>query len=426
MTMAAINIAKTPPAIAVLPFYGTAALFFLLLCVLLLLAAPGLTGHYFSPALLAAVHTAALGWGTMIIFGAAYQLLPVICERNLYSGTLAVCSYVLLTAGTILLVWAFRRFQVGTPLIAGGSLVVAASLLYTVNVCCTAAGKDSASVYRLFIIGSALWLCITTIAGLLLAINLTNTFIPRNHLDMLKLHAHAGLAGWFLQLITGVSAKLVPMFLLGKSKRIGLLYVALGCQNLGLVLFLADGYFNPVGGRMLVYGGIIGVGTIAWLVYLADACRHRLRKKTDTLTAHTVFSLVCLLMGFMLLPMVHYTADTRWVSLYGTFLFLGWITGIILGKTFKTLPFIVWNNRYQHQHGKTEVPLPKHLYSERLVTYQFYVYVCAFLMLAIGLCLDQVWIIRIALCFWLLLAVIYLINVFRVLFHKGATHGTIT
>ncbi len=416
--MADPRIGKTPPAIAVLPFYGTAALFFVALCVLLLLAADELTGHYFSPALLAAVHTAALGWGTMVIFGAAYQLLPVICERSLHSTAMAVGSYALLTVGTILLVWAFWTFRVGIPLIAGGSLVVAAALLYAINVCATVAGT-SASIYRLFLVSSALWLCITTIAGLLLAINLTHTFIPRNHLDMLKLHAHAGLAGWFLQLIGGVSARLVPMFLLGKSERTGLLVIALVCQNLGLTLFLADGYFNPIDGGMLVYGGIVGIGTLAWLAYLADAYRHRLRKQTDRLMAHTFFSLACLVVGFLLLPVVHYAADTRWVSLYGTFLFLGWITGIILGKTFKTLPFIVWNIHYRHRHGTAGVPLPKHLYSERLAACQLYVYLAAFSTLAAGLWMDSAWVIRAALWLWLLLAAGYLANVFRVLFHKA-------
>ena len=94
--MANISIGKAPHRIAVLPFYGTGALFFLLLAVMLFIAAGELTGHHFNPHLLAIVHAAALGWGTMIIFGAAYQILPVICERDLYSVPLAVVSYVML------------------------------------------------------------------------------------------------------------------------------------------------------------------------------------------------------------------------------------------------------------------------------------------------------------------------------------------
>src|SRR5690606_16597305 len=236
-------------------------------------------------------------------------------------------------------------------------------------------------------------------------------FIPRNHLDMLKLHAHAGLAGWFLQLITGVSTKLVPMFLLGKSKRGWLLYAALVLQNVGLVLFVVDGYFNPITVKMLVYAGVVALGALAWMLYLVDAYRNRLRRKVELLMKHTAVSFACLVTGFALLPITGYLSDSRWVSLYGTFLFLGWITGIILGKTFKTLPFIVWSMHYKHLTGKTKVPLPKELYSERLIGYQYYLYLFAFVSLVAGVVANYIPVIRLALILWLILAALYAANV---------------
>lgn len=416
--MAAIGIGKTPHPIAVLPFYGTGAVFFAVLAVLLFIAADVLAGPHFHPHLLAVVHAAALGWGTMIIFGAAYQLLPVICERDLYSVALAVASYVALTVGAALLIWSFWVFEVGVMMIVGGALVVSAALLYLINTCMTAAVHLSSSVQRVFMVSAALWLLITVVIGLLLAINLRYPFIPRNHLDMLKLHAHAGLAGWFLQLITGVSTKLVPMFLLGKSKREWLLYAALILQNAGLILFLTDGYFNPTAARVLIYAGIVALGTLAWLIYLTDAYRNRLRRKVELLMKHSGISFACLAAGFVLLPTAYFVADTRWISLYGIFLFLGWITAIILGKTFKTLPFIVWSHHYRHLTGKADVPLPKHLYSERLTVYQFYLYLAAFALLVSGITLNGVFVIRGALVLWLVLAALYVANVAKIIFHK--------
>lgn len=419
--MADIQIGKAPKSLAVLPFYGTAALFFVLLCILMLVSGSELTGHYFNPHILAIVHIAALGWGTMIIFGAAYQLLPVIFERDLYSTALAFASYLLLLAGTGLLAWSFWSFRTDMPLILAGSLVVTSAMLYAINVFGTAAGDFTSSIQRVILMNSAVWLLVTTCAGLLLAINLSHTFIPRNHLDMLKLHAHAGLAGWFLQLIVGVSAKLAPMFLLAKSKKIWLLYVAAILQNIGLVLFLFDGYFHPITAKTLIYALPIAIGIAAWLWYLWDTYRNRLRKKTELLMQHSGISFICLIAGFILLPIAYHQADLKWTSLYATFLFLGWITSIILGKTFKTLPFIVWNNHYQGVHGKTKVPLPKHLYSERLVQWQFYVYIMAFILLVIGITTNATWVIYMALCFWLILSLIYTVNVFKTLFHKNTT-----
>lgn len=418
--MADISIGKAPHPIAVLPFYGTGALFFVVMAVLLFLSAGELTRHHFNPHLLAIVHAAALGWGTMVIFGAAYQLLPVICERDLYSVPLAVTSFLMLTVGTVLLIWSFWIFERGIMMIAGGSCVVAAALLYTINTFGTARRNPRTTVQQAFVVSSALWLLITVTTGLLLAINLRYTFIPRNHLDMLKLHAHAGLAGWFLQLITGVSTKLVPMFLLGKSKRGWLLYAALVLQNVGLVLFVVDGYFNPITVKVLVYAGVVALGALAWMLYLVDAYRNRLRRKVELLMKHTAVSFACLVTGFALLPITGYLSDSRWVSLYGTFLFLGWITGIILGKTFKTLPFIVWSMHYKHLTGKTKVPLPKELYSERLIGYQYYLYLFAFVSLVAGVVANYIPVIRLALILWLILAALYAANVAKTIFHKGS------
>src|SRR5690606_23734426 len=185
------------------------------------------------------------------------------------------------------------------------------------------------------------------------------------------------------------------MFLLGKSKRDGLLYIPLVLHYVRLELFLVHGYFNPVTANTLVYAGIVALGTLAWLACLADAYRHSLRRQAQLRRKHTAISFLCLVAGCALVPVAYFFSDTRWVSLYATFLFLGWITAIILGKTFKTLPFIIWSSHYRHLNGKVKVPLPKQLYSERLTVYQFYLYVAAFVTLVAGMVMDYTPVIRI-------------------------------
>lgn len=417
--MADIFVNKAPKELAVIPFYGTAAVFFLLLSILLFISAGELTGHYFNPPILAIVHTAALGWGTMVIFGAAYQLLPVICERELFSTRLAFLSYVLLTIGTCGMIWCFWTFDMGWAMILSGAAVVCGSYLYAFNLYQTANDSNKSQVHQHFLLLSAFWLCFTTTIGLLLAINLRYTFIPRNHLEILKLHAHAGIAGWFLQLICGVGAKLIPMFLLGKSKRTWLLYAALILQNVGLILFLADGYFNPVTMRMSMYGLLVALGTICWLLYIIDAYRHRARKKIDFLMKHAGISAICLSLAFMSIPVILVYQQTKWAALYGTFIFLGWITGIILGKTFKTLPFIVWNKRYKNLNGKAKIPMPKQLYQEKLIPYQYYLYLGTLCLTSVGIALEQSFLLQIASIAWIIVSLLYGYNVFRVIFHKN-------
>jgi len=417
--MADINIGKAPPNLAVLPFYATGALAFVIWSFLLLISAESLTGHYFHPHLLTIVHTAVLGWGTMIIFGAAYQLLPVICERDLYSSGMAIASWYCLTPGVVLLAGSFWNFTTGWMMISGGLLVVLSTILYGINVIATSRICSHYSIQRLFLLTSACWLLFTVVVGLLLAIHLSHPFISKNHLDLLKLHAHAGIVGWFLLLIIGVSTKLVPMFLLGKSSKNKLLLLSFLLLNLGLIAFLADGFF--FGGHSLrfgLYALLILIGVLCWLIFLGAAYKNRVRKKTDYLMKHTFVAFLMLLLAFAALPLLLFQQDLRWVMLYGTILFMGWISSIIFGMTFKTLPFIVWNNHYKLLSGKVKVPLPKQLYQESLIPFQFYFSLLALSLIIIGIIIQFVILIRIALVIWCIVGWIFLYNVVKVLLHK--------
>lgn len=416
--MSEVNVSKAPPLWVVVPFYATGALFFLVLAVLMLLSANDLTGHYFSPHLLAIVHTAVLGWGTMVIFGAAYELLPVLCENNLYSNRLAGCSYVLLLIGLALLIPAFWSFSAGTGMIAGGSFVLAATLCYVLNVLFTSTVDDTHGLHQKFLVTSALWLLVTVTLGLCLAINLRYPFMTRNHLDIMKLHAHAGIGGWFLQLITGVSIKLVPMFLVAKNTKTTWLKAAWILQNAGLALFLLDGHLTGSADRDLLYAGITGLGIAAWLWYINDARRNRLRKRIDIPMKLTLSSFIFIIAAILLIPVAQSSVQPKWVLMYGTLLFLGWLTSLILGQTFKTLPFIVWNEI--SRRGRV-VSLPRDLYSETLLRCQQYLYYAAVASLLAGMLLASTTIISIALVLWVLLALIYVANVFKILFHLTNT-----
>lgn len=425
--MADISIGKAPPHYIVLPFYGTGALFYFLFSILLLMTTSDWNGHYFTPHLLGVVHSAALGWGTMIIFGSAYQLLPVICEQDLFSPRLALASYGCLTAGVGLLVPAFWWFRPGWMMLTGGSLVVCATLLYGINAFGTMGVCKRYSIQRLFILSSAVWLLLTTLAGLLLAINLGHSFIFRNHLDLLKLHAHAGLAGWFLQLITGVGTKLVPMFLLGRSTKNRWLYISFGAQNAGLLLFIINGLADGPGLNVLLSGALVATGVVTWMIWLADVFRNRARKALDWPMKHVALSFGCLLAAFVLVPVMYLSRHPKWVLVYGLFLFLGWMTSIILGMTFKTLPFIVWNGRYKDLNGRIKVPMPKHLYKEKWVSYQFTSHLVGMLLLMLGVILQQHVVIRTALWIGMITASVYIGNVSGILFHKikMPAHGAI-
>lgn len=415
--MVTLGIGKAPKNSAVLPFYGAGTVFFLALTILMFIAADSFKEHFFHPHTLALVHTAALGWGTMIIFGAAYQLMPVIFEEELYSSRMAFISFWFLLIGSIILIASFWFFEVGLAMITGGSLILIAVILYNLNVFKTAI-KSILTIQKIFLITSALWLFITVTVGVLLAINLYYPYIPSNHLEILKLHAHIGFAGWFLQLITGVSSKLVPMFLFGKSDKIKLLKIAFVFQNTGLIAFLLDDFFIGASSRVFIYYILVLIGISFWLAYLRDVYIKRIKKKVDIQMRHAFISMVSLLIALILIPVVLMVSGNQWSILYGTFIFLGWISAIIFGKTFKTLPFIIWNMHYKDVHGKKNMPLPRDLYIEKLLFYQFWCFVAALVVLILGILTGEIIIIKIGLLIWIVVALLYVFNVAKVFLHK--------
>lgn len=416
--MSSAPIGNPPKDYAVLPFYGAGAVFFLALSVLMFLAASRFQEHFFQGQTLALVHAAALGWGTMIIFGAAYQLLPVICEKDLFSSKLAFLSFWLLLIGTILLVAAFWYFKLGYLMICGGSFVFIAALLYNINVFKTANLANGFPIHKAFLISSAIWLLVTIGIGLLLAINLAYPFFSQNHLEILKIHAHVGLVGWFLQLITGVSTRLVPMFVLGKSDKNKLLQAAFILQNLGLIGFITDHYFLGSSDRVYLYFSLVVLGVVCWIAYLRDVVVHRVKRKVEIQMKQAFLSFVFLVLGLFLVPILISFSSTKWSILYGVFLFLGWISSLILGKTFKTLPFIVWNRHYKALHGKMKLPLPKDLYNVMWLRYQFWIFIAAMVILSIGVICSQLLVIRCGLFLWILVAILYILNVFKIFLHK--------
>jgi cbb3-type cytochrome oxidase subunit 1 len=124
------NIQKTTSYRIVLPFYLYAALAFLVACIMLLLFNDALQFHHFNPKTLAITHIMALGWGTMIILGASYQLVPVLIEGKLYSNFMAYLSFAFAGSGIPLLVYGFYSFDMGLAMQLGGILINLANFLY--------------------------------------------------------------------------------------------------------------------------------------------------------------------------------------------------------------------------------------------------------------------------------------------------------
>jgi hypothetical protein len=103
---------------------------------------------------------------------------------------------------------------------------------------------------------------------------------------------------------------------------------------------------------------------------------------------------------------------------YGATIFFGFITSLILGQTFKTLPFIIWMHRYSKVAGRQKTMLPKDLYSQTLVKAQYVVYLVALPTLIVGILLSISVVIKTGGVLLLATAVLYTINVLKIVMHN--------
>lgn len=425
--MQGLQTQKSPSLAIVLPHYLAAALFFIVLCFLMLFSSDAFIGHYFHPKLLAITHIAALGWGTMIIFGALYQLLPVILETPLYSENLAKITFLTFTSGVICLAWSFWNFYIGIQIQIAAVLLLLSFALFLVNIVFTASKSPKWIIEADFIVTSACWLLLTGLLGTLMAFNFTYPFLNKSHLLFLKIHAHMGIAGWFILLIMGVGSKLIPMFLLSHNLNTKKLNYAYYLVNLGLIFFSADLFFREGKALSPLYALAIVAGILFFMSFLYEAYKKRVRKQLDIGLKHSfmafMFLFVPILLGIIISfnPSLNDKFLLQVYLVYGTSIFFGFISSLVLGQTFKTLPFIIWVYKNKKSAGKKKTVLPKDLYSQKLVNAQYIIYLLALPVLIVGILFSEPLIIKTGAILLLATAILYNINVFKIVVHTFKT-----
>ena len=326
---------------------------------------------------LALVHTATLGWWTMTIMGAMYQLVPVVLVTRLRAVTLAYCQTLLYLVGVICLISGFWFNQIAL-LASGGTLVAVAATLFAVHLLATILLSPRRPLTAAYLLASLVYLLVVVNLGLTAALNLHWGFLGAATQRLLFAHLAVGLGGWLALTVIGVSYKLVPMFALvhRSSERFGWgLLIAL---NLGLVsLALSLGLAAPTW-MVELAGGVLALGLLGFVYDFWRMLRARHKQTIDVMQRFAVVAPGYLSLGVLLgSAIVAFHLDSPFGSLWlavAYLVLLGWIGQSILGNLQKIVPFLVWNQRYASRIGREKVPLLRdliHLPTARLAFWLF-------------------------------------------------------
>lgn len=415
------NLQQTTNYKVVLPFYIYATLAFFVACTLLYFHTEIVNLHHFNPVTLAITHTMALGWGTMIILGASHQLLPVLIEGKLQSNALAIASFVTTGLGIPLVIGSFYVMHFDWILNLGAILVNVGVLCYLINVWFSSFKSSKRNVHAWYMLIASLWLFLTTVFGFLLAINFTVSILPSNSLEYLSIHAHLGIVGWFLLLVIGVGSRLIPMFLISKYTNDKTLWWILILINLALVIFIACAVISMNALLHFIPVGLILIALLLFANHIRKAYHVRIRKQVDNQMKLSIIAVLQTILPVFILICALITLQKNPFNipiLYGFMLFFGWLTALIMGMTFKTLPFIVWNKTYHAKAHAGKTPAPKDLFSERFYQIMFISYIFGFILFSIGVIISTEIILRIGAIFILNAAIFYTLNTFKTLYHK--------
>ena len=181
---------KMSPSYKLIRKYFIASIFgFAVLTFLMLLNAKSIKGYHFQPIILGLTHIATLGWITMIIVGAMFQLVPVVLQVKLFSEKLAEAQFWIFLFGLTGMVLSFFKFDTFLLTIFA-SLVSLAILLFIFNITVSMIKVKEWNITGIYI-AVLFYLLFTVVAGIMMALNLNDPYFKTNHLEYLKLHARS-------------------------------------------------------------------------------------------------------------------------------------------------------------------------------------------------------------------------------------------
>lgn len=372
-----------------------------------------------APTVLAFAHLAVLGWMAPFVFGAAYQLIPVVAEAPLLSSRTAWLHFALHLVALPWLVAALARSDFGA-VATWGAVLAAGTLLGVINLGLTADRRSRWTPENVGLVLALCWLALTVALGVVLGL-VRDGRVTGLELDRLRLlHLTCGLVGFFLGTLFAVSFKLVPMFLLGRPGGRLRQWAVLALLNGGLLL-LGPAILEDVPWLLRAGALCLLAATAGFIDETIVMYARRLRAPDWPL--RTYFVGVALLAPAAVVGTAALVGwETRWLPPHGgpalfALVTLGVLTPCILGMAGKIVPFLAWQWRYAAHIGRARVPLVSELFHPALLRLQFLITVPAGLLLVAGVWWTAPALLRVAAAGLLLATLAFLLNLAGLLPH---------
>jgi len=360
-----------PPFVLVAHYFIAGAIFYALSAFLLPFYANEINGYFLSSSIASLMHLYLLGFVMMVIFGAMYQLVPVVLEIPIFSKDFAYVQFYMFTSGILMFtfgLWDANYIQI---LPYGAMLMYISMLIFVTNIFLTYRNILRWDIVAKFIFVSNIFLTIGVTIGFIIALNLIYGY-GIDIITLVQMHIAATVFGYIIMTIMGVGMILLPMFSLSHGFKQTAIKVAFYAITIGLILFLVGSmlgiYILKLSGILL---SIVAIFFALYQMYLIFSTR--IRKQNDFWAKNMIASFVTLILSFFILVVGIITKNESLYILFGFTLFFGFFTFFIVGHIYKILPFLVWYQRYSPLVGKIKVPMLNEMIKEKVADTQFWI-----------------------------------------------------
>jgi hypothetical protein len=371
--------------------YFATALLALMAAELLMAAGFGFPSYPIeAPETLILVHVVAIGWLSLLVFGALIQFVPVLVARPLVHPELPVVALTLLVLGLASLILGFlgmAGYSVGSlPWLPLGAIGLTSGFAFNLwNLGRTMWAARPIGLPARFVLAGLVSLTGVAAFGTIFSFTLggwtTNPILVRLTSQGIPLHAALGLGGWLTFTAMGVSYRLLAMFMLAPEAEHRTSRLALLTGSASILALLVGGplcllLFGRNATHPLLVALGLAVASLALYGYeIVRLYRTRKRPRLELNARIAAWALGILGLSALLLLAVTVLGEINRGIGAITFLFaFGWLTGLGLAKLYKIVAFLTWLECYGPLLGKRPTPRVQDLANEPRALSWFWLY----------------------------------------------------
>ncbi|MAG31668.1 MAG: hypothetical protein CL908_12340 [Deltaproteobacteria bacterium] len=381
MASAELSFQDAPPIEIPFSFFLTAPLALATAGAVVLVGGVQVLTSRWLPLTLAVTHLGTLGFVSMVMLGATYQIIAVVVGSRVPWLRCAHGVHALFTLGVAGFCWGIAAMEPSVVFVAIAVLTFGVALF--VAPVATALVRAPSMDETVFGIRSALgFFFLAAIAGIWMAHGFSGMGFPGSRSLWSEAHLCIALIGWVGGLVAAISWQVLPMFYLAPHAPRALKWTVQVLSTVGALgpaIILVVDYFDLLGERaeFLKTGVAIAAapGILAiWLLHPALAAwslaKRRRRRVDGSLyfwQAGLAVAPLVALAGFAAwsLPAPHWDLLFGWLALWG------WVGMIMHGMLTRIAPFLVWLHRFAPLVGEMAVPSVRKLHPDELTRLGF-------------------------------------------------------